>query len=568
MDLPQTERDLVNATEKMVQIANASLLQRVGAYQTYAKYIENGKNADEKSLANLLYAHNDRLASHLFCPTDARFGIEFEFMYNKQILLQAEQTSRVLTRAFQRHNFDLCFGSGVKVALDNGAAFLKITGKSETFERGGKTMTRIAKASSRIVPPWLIGVENEGRNGLEDQEFICETVYLNEWEVKRRISHFKDREKLWNRIKSHSTKDSGPGLPQSFMQILSASALNLSSSGSQTTPGGIVQIAGDGSNAATAPIIPQDLYAMRELWVKDDATGDYTMIQRIDPDIIISPRSDMRRVNAFCPDTLPYRMIQPNHVDGYFWGRSEIVDLMEIQGSLSETMDDFRRLMGLQYDGRYGLEGFDGDPEELMGDMRSSGYLSGRTGSKVTDLTPKVPAEAIQFIKVLREMLDDVGGFGNILSGQGEAGVRAGNHAETLMKTASPRLRDRSLIIERQYAAVGDTYLAYMQAKDDHQYYTDPEKPDETGFLLAQMPDDAQVVVDSHSSSPIYENDHRALAVDALKLGLIDAPRCLAMLNGFPDKDEAIREAREAAKQKAELVAKYPELAFKGRSHK
>ena len=116
--------------------------------------------------------------------------------------------------------------------------------------------------------------------------------------------------------------------------------------------------------------------------------------------------------------------------------------------------------------------------------------------------------EALQYISTLTNMMDEVAGFGNILSGSGEAGVRAGNHAQTLLKTASPRLRDRSLIVERQYAAHGDTILHYMEAKDGQEYYFDPDKPEESSFLLSQIPEDRRVVVDSHSTSPVYENDN------------------------------------------------------------
>lgn len=565
MIIPDDQRKIIQLAKEMTDVSNASLLHRMGAYETYAKYIENGNNSDQQSLANMLFSHNDRLASHLFCPTDARFGVEFEYEHPRTVLLQAEQVGRLLTRAFNRKNFDLSFAGGVRLALDYGTSFVKITGKTEKFEHNGKEMTRIRSASARIIPPWLMGIENEGKNGLENQEFITETVYCSEWDVKRRIAHLPDRDKLWKRIRSHSNKTEGPGLPQSFVQLLSASTINLNTSGTSTTPGGIVQISGDGSSASTRPQSTQDLYPMREIQVWDDDTADYTMIQYIEPDILIAPVSYLKRVNAFCPECQPYLLIQPNEVAGYFWGRAEIIDLMQLQGALSETMSDLRRLIGVQYDKRLAFEGFDGDPQELYEDFMSAGYVNGRAGAKVSDLTPKVPAEAVTYIKVILDLMNDVGGFGNILSGQGEAGVRAGNHAQTLLKTASPRLRDRSLIVERQFAAFGDRYLSYMEAKDESLYYTDADKPDETSFLLSQIPEDRHVMVDSHSSSPIYENDHLQLVAFALKSQMIDPPRAIKMINGFPDKDEALREARERAEAQAKMIQEHPELLSKGR---
>ena len=50
-------------------------------------------------------------------------------------------------------------------------------------------------------------------------------------------------------------------------------------------------------------------------------------------------------------------------------------------------------------------------------------------------------------LDMIIRMFEMIGGFDNILSGRGESGVRAGVHANTMLKTASPRLRDRSLLV-------------------------------------------------------------------------------------------------------------------------
>ena len=62
-------------------------------------------------------------------------------------------------------------------------------------------------------------------------------------------------------------------------------------------------------------------------------------------------------------------------------------------------------------------------------------------GGDVKDLTPKFPSELLPIIKYIQEQINTLGSFPEIMQGKGEAGVRAGAHAETLMKTASPTLR-------------------------------------------------------------------------------------------------------------------------------
>lgn len=563
MRIPADEKGLIGLAQEMVEICGVSQGARGAAYKQYAQYIETGNAQGGMSLANVLYAHNDRLASHLFCPTDARFSIDFENIYQKNILMQGQEAARIVTRAFGRRNFDLTYSDAVRMSLDYGAAIIKLTGKTEMMNFGEKQISHIKDASARVVPPWLIGVENEGKNSLDEQEAICETVYLSKYDVWRRICNMPDAENLYKKVIGHSSKSGGPGMPSSFIQVLSTSTLTIPpSSSNPATPGGLIQINGDPSYATVGPQILEDQIPMRELWLKDDERADWLMVQMIDPGILISPR--FRRTNEFCSGLLPYLMVQPNVVPGYIWGRSEIVDLTSLQTALSTTMDDLRRIIGEQYDKRLAFEGFDGDPQEMYDDFRSQGWINGRQGSKVTDLTPGLPPGAIEYIKLIRSTMEDVSGFGNILSGQGEAGVRAGNHAQTLMKTASPRLRDRSLLVERQYATFGDRYLSYMESKDGMQYYTDEKDPENTAFLLADLPDDRRVTVDSHSSSPVYENDHNQLAVFGLKTGLLDGEDAIEMLN-FPNKDELKRKWKQREEAKAKLIQDHPELLTKGR---
>lgn len=561
MYIPETEREIIKTAQELVEVCTVSAGNRGSAYQQYSQFIETGRTAGGLSLANMLYAHVDRLSSYLFCPTDARFTIDFENLYPKPILQQAESAARVLTSTFGRQSLDLTFATGVHQSLSYGASVVKLTGKTTEFERDGRKFTHLKDIGARIVPPWLMGVENEGRNGLSEQEAISETVYLSKYDVWRRICYLPDAEKLFKRIMSHSNKGTGPSMPSSYIQVLSTAALNISPQGSNPpSPGGIVQMSGDPNYSTMGPQVLASQVAMHELWVWDDVRQDYLMIQYIEPDILLSPR--YKRVNEFCPGCTPYILIQPNEVPGYFWGRSEIVDLTALQGALSETMDDFRRLIGVQYDKRLAFTGFNGDPQELYDDFRSQGWINGTQGAKVEDLTPDLPQGALEYIRLIQQMMNEVSGFGNILSGQGEAGVRAGNHANTLLKTASPRLRDRSLVVERQYGALGDRVLSYMAAKDARQYYVDPEKKDETAFLLADIPEDRRVTVDSHSSSPIYENDHANLIAFALKSGLIDGARAIKGLN-IPDKDEVIREWRDRQAAEAKFIAEHPELLTK-----
>jgi hypothetical protein len=503
----------------------------------------------------MLYGHVDRTASHLFSPTDLRFAIDYENIYAQEWMDKGTVAARVVSREWERKNIDVLFGHGVKEALSYGSYLLKqLAGKDAEdhfYFRG-----------ARLVPPWAFGVYDEGVNELDQQEALVETVWFNRHEVWRRVRNLPDAEKLYERIIASGAKEDREGVPRTFMhQILSTAILDVNLRNATTPqPGGLAQLSND-PNATLGPQVSIDLYPMHEIFVKDDARGgeDYTTIQIIEPDILVAPR--FKHCNLFVPTRHPYSLIQPNFVDGYFWGRSEITDLMKLQEWLTDHLDDARRLMALQIDKFIGFEGVDGITDEIYGRMRGPGYVGVPQGAQIKDLTPALPEQMIPLIAEIIGLMERASGFPPIMSGQGEPGVRAGVHADTLMKTGSPRLRDRSLLVERQCASAADDTLAILQAKKAQAYWTNPDD-EKTDFVLSQLPEDRQISVDSHSSSPIYHDDHAQLIAWGVKSGVLGPEDGIEDLP-FPHKDRKIArlKARQAAQQK--MMLEHPEFFAK-----
>jgi hypothetical protein len=169
----------------------------------------------------------------------------------------------------------------------------------------------------------------------------------------------------------------------------------------------------------------------------------------------------------------------------------------------------------------------------------------------------------------LLETINWLGNFPPVMQGMGEAGVRAQSHADTLVKTASPTLRDRSLLVERQCAQSADLTLAMMEAKDSRFYYTKADKPtdiEETKFLLSQLPEDWRAVVDSHSSSPIFLDENTQLVFAAFKAGIVDAEYVIDN-TPLPNKEAAIIRHRQKEQKQSEQMQKLlqtnPELGNK-----
>lgn len=550
MRLPSSTKELIPVAQELIQATKASEGIRSAAYKQYAQWIETGRQAGGLALANMLYQHVDRLHSHLFSPSDLRFSIDYENHYGDRELAMAKMGGRVLSREWERRNIDAVFASGVRESLVYGACPIKLLANGD-----GKTD---AKLTARLVMPWFFGVENEAVADIDQQEAVRETAYLTKAEVWRRVKHLPDAEKLFTRIIHGADRTEGVGSPTSFFhQVLSTMALDTSAN-SPTSPGGLVSLTNGVNYGVMGPQIGIDVFPMHELWVKDDDLNDYVMIQLFEPDILIAPL--FARKNPLAPGIMPYRMIRPNDTANYFWGRSELVDLMMLQQLMTTTLDDMRRIMGNQFDKLLAFSG-DGLSDETYGQFRAQGYINLGPNGNVTDLTPKMPPEAFTFLELLSGLMDKIGGFSNVLSGQGETGVRAGTHAEMLLRQASPRLRDRSLMVERQCAGFADITLAVMQAKNARAYWTDEDKSPDGEFLLAQIPADRRVSVDSHSASPVYQEDHLQQIAFGAKIGAIGGDTFIEQ-STLPNKDILVARFHKMQEERAKAAAAEKQAEF------
>lgn len=556
----ESHQATVAFAQELIEQCRVSSGMRSAYYRMLNIITETGRYNGTKSLINLLYRHLDRTAAHLFSPVELKFSVDFDNVQPKFVLDRAAVAGKMLTRQWERSNTDIAFGRGVFEALKYGVSILKqwvqVEGPHET-----------PAYYKKLVMPWQFGVYREDENDIDRQPAVCETSLLTMPEVWQRIYHMPDARKLYNRIKAHAKRGGSSDEPTSFFhQILSTSQLDTTGAqGLPSSPGGIVALGTDPNYSIMGPSLAVDTAEMHEIWVQDE--DDYTTIQLIEPDILIAPR--FKKANLLIKDSKlqPYRVIQPNESTNWFWGRSELLDLIEPQALLATWCDDSKRLVGLQIDKLLGFIGETGLTDELYGQFRSAGYTNLPQGAQVTDLTPKFPSELMPMIKFVIEIINTLGGFPNIMQGQGEPGVRAGVHASTLLKTGSPTLRDRALLVERQCAMAADLTMSIREAKDASFYWTKADEPikdvEETKFILADLPDDWRVTVDSHSSSPIFSDENQQLIMAGLKLGFLDGDYALDNMP-YPNKEAAKAKLHEKEKKQAEFMQKmqteHPEM--------
>lgn len=562
IELPTNSKELLDVANTLIEQCRVSVDARSAYYRLMNSIAETGRFDGTKSLINMLNVHLQRTKDHLFSPIELKFSIDYGRPQTKVALDRGAEAAKELTRTWERNGTDTAFGRGVFEALKYGVSILKQWPQMEGPDQN-------LVLYDKLVMPWSFGVYREDENRLDRQQAMCETILLTLPEVWQRIWFFPDAKKLFERITTHAKHGEASAEPNSFFhQVLSTSQLNTGVQGmTRPVPGGIVQLNNDPNFSIMGPVISAPTVQMQELWVKGE--NDYVTIQLIEPDILIAPR--LKRSNLLgIPGAHPYRIIQPNEVTNWFWGRSELIDLIEPQGLLSSYCDDAKRLMGLQVDKILAFIGEGGIQDELYGQFRAAGYTNLAQGASVQDLTPKFPPELMPMMKFVIETINTLGGFPEIMQGKGESGVRAGVHADTLLKTGSPTLRDRSLLVERQCAVAADLTMQIMEAKDNTRYWLKVDEPlkdvDETAFLLSDLPDDWRVTVDSHSSSPIFASETSQLILQAAKLGYVDGEYALDNLP-FPNKETAKARLREKEAKQAtfmqKLMSEHPEVGDK-----
>jgi hypothetical protein len=552
--IPKTERELIPFALDLIEACRVSAGRRSAYCRLLNAITETGKPDGTKSLLNWLYWQLTSKAEHIFSPVELKFTLDFDREYSKDTYEKAAVVSKQITRHWDRTNTDFLFGEGVFESLKYGSCFLK-----QWVQIEGENAT--PHYLSGLVMPWQMGFYNEAENELARQPAICETTSIPLVEVWRRLSHLPNAKKLFERVRGHASKGTAMSEPQSyFHQILSTSTIQTGvNQATRPLPGGIVQLNNDPNYAIMGPTIGVDVVQVHELWVQ--GFDDYVTIQMVEPDVIISPLIIGGQV-AKLSNTLgitgeqPYTLIQTNPVTNYIWGRSELVDLLEPQALIAMWLEDARRLMGVQVDKFLAFIGEGGPTDETYGAMRMAGYVNMQQGAQVQDLTPKWPDQLIPAMEFMLKHMMQIGGFPKIMRGEGEEGVRAGIHADTLMKTASPQLRGAALRAERQCAQAADLTLQMKEAKDDTRFWTKADTIDDvekTSFRLTDLPSDWRVTVDSHSSSPIFADENAQLIMASHKMGIVDGEYVLDNMP-FSDKDAAKGKLREREKQKQAMM--------------
>jgi hypothetical protein len=220
-----------------------------------------------------------------------------------------------------------------------------------------------------------------------------------------------------------------------------------------------------------------------------------------------------------------------------------------LQDMLSKRIRDIKIMWDRNVNAPQVFSGFTSITEEQYYKIiNEGGFLNDpNPNAKAQKLLDPPPENYLEELEFIFKLFEEASGFSPIMSGQGESGVRAGVHAQTLVRTSSPHLIDQAARIERQLADVGFLALKIMQAQDALIYKTEGGQE----FLLSQLPTGFQVQVDSHSASPAFAEDNRQLAIALARAGAVDSEDLIHMLHP-PGAELLLARLRQRQKAQAE----------------
>ena len=499
--------------------------ERRGDYTTLRAYYLFGAGPESPpAYFNKIHPHLDQLTSFLYSAETTRFSIALGASVPTAEHKKTPSLTQALNDEWLNSNADQVFSTALTWSLVYNTSFVKLVYKNGIHPY--------------MIEPSAIGVLREDTPYTDRQEAIVQTYYITKSELYARLYSHPKRDSIVARLAT-GTKVSESDIPEAVNRIVM----------SQTNPTiyGNVNMDLYGMNRYKARVA-EDTVEMTELWVWNDDTEDYQVVTMAAPNVIIYDRPG---ASLFLKGECPFVQICPNPLYDYFWGASEVQQLLLLQELRNTRMTEILDLLSKQVNPPTALTGFTGILDEKNFALNRAGGLlaSDMPNAKADRLAPTMPPDLFEVIHEIDAMFSEVSGISNVLSGRGESGVRSQGHASQLARLGSSRAKKRALIVEDSLEKVATLYLKLMQSYDDTHFRDTEDVP----FIAEQFTKDFVVKVDAHSNSPIFTEDLKTLAFNLFKAQAIDKESLLDLLEPPMKqllKDKLKRKEKEGGDQK------------------
>ena len=542
--IPETLENATMFAKELADECLATVEERQGVYEKASLYYYTGSGDVRAAIHNKVKTYIDRLAGYLYQPSSVRFNTIFDSNEPLDVLERGRTLSEMLSADYRTTDADISFGNAVTWALNCGCYLLKHLSDGISF---------------KVVPvhPANFGVLSETIVGLDEQEAFCHVSYPSVTRLRSMLIEAGNphTDTIINKILAERSSQTDEQQQPTYFHSMVVGGLNpLGDVNQVPSAAGITQVF-----PIPTPWRPQrkisSTVKLVELWIKDEKKqGDYTTMQLIYPDILIEGGDAHNNLFIKNSGHHPFVKVQTDETPGYFWGRSAIADVQMLQDMVNKRLRDLKVMWDRNAAAPYSFAGFTSLTEEMYFKLISEGgFVSDpNPNAKAQKLTEPPPTGYLEELEFIWKMYYEAGGFTPVLTGQWEPGVRAGVHAQTLVRTSASGLIEPATQVERQLSESGYLCARLMQFNDPHFYETEKG----TRFLLEQLPNRFQVEVDSHSASPAFAEDSRQIAVALAKANAIGGEDLIEMLHP-PNTDLLLArlKQREQAQAKAMQAA-------------
>lgn len=577
----------------LIAACTASLPDRIERGKTYKNLYLTGDGKGDPAVYPKTFSYIEELSSYLYSPVDLAWKISPRGMASRLDLAKCRAATSEMSdyiRGDSEESLDTLLEEAVTWALVKGKTYIKL------LWGGGELRPY-------LLQPESMGVLQENLTSLDKQEAFVHMTFITTDDFRRLVTGHPREKELLRRVAKYIKSNSAGENPETNQYLREVvlgglAPFQIAGQGSNTKNKGIVNWM-QGPEPQMDPQVLAKIIRLDELWIKDSSRHDeWTTIQIVGDDCVIEGEEIRRNVFADAigvspeqndsnplKNKHPFNEICPNRLDGYHWGRSEICNVGLLQETLNVTVNGINWLLRLQEKPPMKFSGVTSTVNQTVVSRlnKPGGYFSDSSpNAKVEQMAPQIPQGLWERKHETEMMFDVMGGMKPVIQGRGEGGVRSQGHAETLVRMASPRFKDRALAIERQVESVAGLSLDILRAhvKDKLVAWV-PEKdsglegklPDQLEgideppfpgakrieFTFHSLPTRIRVKVDSHSASPAFSHESEQKVLALAKLGALDAEQVVERLHpGDEDQVIASLEAKKAAE--AELVKQHPEL--------
>jgi hypothetical protein len=492
--------------KELIRKCLVSVDERRTDYSSLRSFFLFGNSPEESPAPfNKIYPHIDQLASFLYSAETTRFSIGLGASVPDEEQKKTSKLTQALNDEWLNSNADQVFRQCMIWSLVYNTTFVKLI-----YNKG---------IHPYMVEPSSVGVLREDVSYADRQEALVHTYYITKSELYARLYSHPQREKIVDRVNASYAQQVNNEVPDGLSVVLSQSQVNMV---------GNVNMQLGNYNKYKAKVA-EDTIEMKELWLWNDETQDYQVVTMANPDVLIYDREGSK---VFLKGELPFIQVCPNPQYDYYWGQSEVQQMILLQQMRNKRLSEIQELLSKQVNPPMMISGFNGILDEKNFALNRAGsFLStDMPGAKVDKLAPQMPADLFAEIQQIDAMFEEISGITNVLAGKGEAGVRSTGHASQLARLGSSRAKQRALVIEDSLEKVATLYLKMMQVYDPtHFKFEDDGK--QIPFIAEQFTKDYTVKVDAHSNSPIFMEDQRNLTFNLLKAGIIDKESALDLLD-------------------------------------